>query len=157
MTMGSIFQPNRKGQHPQVKAHDGMTVAHSSDRMHICEHKNTHGYDGGKPPLPKHGSGVTPVHGQMHRIVNGKPVTGSGSFASYLDSVSGAVVPAGRNVATPGWGNATARSGNPMVHSPASKQLKPVAIHPNMTKGPAHAQALRDLGEAVLAQATRNK
>lgn len=74
----SVFQPDHKGRHPQVRA-DKVTVAHSADRTHINEHNGTHGYDGGKPPKPKHGGGVTAVHGGMHRVVNGNPVTGGGS------------------------------------------------------------------------------
>lgn len=152
----SQFQPDRMGRHPRVKINTGMTPSHSSSREHINEHSNTHGYDGGKKPLPKHGSGITPVHGQMHRMVNGQPVTGGGSHASALDSLSGAIVPAGRNTATPGWGNESARSGNPMAHPPGSKNLKPVRIHPSMSKGTDHDQMLADLGAAVLRSAVEN-
>lgn len=153
----SQFQPDHRGRHPQVKLADGMTPAHSSDRTHIGEHEVTHGYDGGKKPLPKHGSGNTPTHGGMTRQVQGQPVTGGGSHKSYLDSLSGAIVPDARNTSVPGWGNETARAGNPMVHPPASKQLKPVAVHPSMSRGADHDKMLADLGAAVLASAVRNK
>lgn len=129
--------------------------SHSSDRTHINEHTATHGYTGGKPPLPKHGGGVTTVHGQMHRNVDGKPVIGSGHDASYLDSLTGATVP-GDVKSAPGWGNSTVRSGNPTVHPPGSKNLKQVRIHPSMSRGAGHDQVLRDLGESCLAQAFAN-
>lgn len=130
--------------------------SHSSDRTHIGEHDRTHGYDGGKPPKPKHGGGVTTVHGQMHRNVGGKPVIGSGHDASYLDSLSGATVP-GDVKSAPGWGNGTVRTGNPTAIAPASKRLRPVAVHPNMSKGPAHDQMLADLGASILNEAVKCK
>ena len=153
----SKFQPNHKGEHPQVQVHDGMTVAHSSSREHIGEQSLTHGYDGGKSPKPKHGSGVTPVHGGMTRQVQGAPITGGGWHKSYLDSLSGATVPDARNTAAAGWDSGgNLRSGNPMSHAPASKQTKRAPIHPSMSKGADHDQMLADLGEAVLKSAVRN-
>jgi hypothetical protein len=130
--------------------------SHSSDRTHINEHNGTHGYDGGKPPLPKHGGGTTTIHGGMSRVVDGKPIIGSGHDASYLDSLTGATVP-GSVKSAPGWGNATVRSGNPTVHAPASKRLRPVPVHPNMSKGADHDQMLHDLGASILNEAVKCK
>jgi hypothetical protein len=132
-------------------------VSHSSDRTPIGEHTEAHGHDGGKPPKAKHGSGSTSVHGGMTRQVNGQPITGGGHDASALDSLSGATVPLTRGVASPGWGNSTVRNGSQTVHPPASKQLKPVGIHPSMSKGAAHDQMLADLGASILSEAARSK
>lgn len=127
--MGSIFQPDRQGRHPRVFAVEGKTVAHTDGREHTNEHALTHGYDGGVKPVPKHGTGTVLVAAGMHHIKDGKPVTGGGATRSYLDSVSGAIVPtpASGKVSEPGWGNSQARSGNPTVHPPGEKVLKPVA------------------------------
>lgn len=153
----SKFQPDHRGNHPQVKINPGMTPAHSSDRTHIGEHHAVK-LTLGKPPKPKHGSGNTPVHGGMHHVTNGKPVTGGGSNRSYLDSLSGTVVPDARNTAAAGWDTGgNVRSGNPMVHAPAGKNLKPVKIHPSMSKGADHDKMLSDLGAAVLRSAVANK
>jgi hypothetical protein len=76
----------------------GMTVSHSSNREHIGEHNDVHGYIGGKSPKPKHGSAVTPVHGGMVHVTNGKTNLGGGDHKSALDSLSGASVPAGKRL-----------------------------------------------------------
>lgn len=93
---------------------------------------------------------VVPIHGGMAKQTDSGAVAFGGDHATALDSVSGRTVPAGRSVATPGWGNGTARSGNPMLHEPGSKNVKPVAVHPNMTRGANHDQMLAELGRAVL-------
>ncbi len=78
----------------------------------------------------------------------------SGHHASALDSMSGATVPAGK-ITAPGWGQGTVRSGNPMAHAPASKNVRPVKVHPSQSKGAAHDDQLAELGRAILAQAVR--
>ena len=153
--MSSKFQPNHKGEHPQVPVRDGMTVNHMSHGLgpHIRGHDRP-------GELPRDGKGKlnrpVPVHGGITRQVQGQPVTGGGSHKSYLDSLSGATVPDARNTAAAGWGNGSMRSGNPMAHAPASKQTRRVPIHPAMSKGADHDQMLADLGEAVLKSAVRN-
>jgi len=146
---GSQFQPDHAGNHPLVI--NPGTPSHSSDRTHINEHNAAHGYDGGKAPKAKHGGANTPVHGGMHRVVDGKPTMGGGSHASYLDSIiSGAVVPAARNTAQPGWGNASARSGNPMVHAPAGKVLSAPKVSFGTKSQSASGRDLSELGRAIL-------
>ena len=132
----------------------GSRFSHSDDRSHINEQQAVHGYTGGKSSRVKGGS-VT-VHGGMTRQQNGVALVGGGHDKSYLDSLSGATVP-GPVRSAPGWGNATARSGNPMVHPPGSKRTQAVRVHPNMSKGPAHDQMLADLGASILNEAVRNK
>lgn len=152
MKKTSQFQPAHNGAHTQVSVNPGMTVSHSADRTHIGEHTRTNGYTGGKDPKPKHGGGVTPVHGGMVHVTDGKPVTGGGSSRAYLDSMSGATVQPGKGtMSAPGWSNGTVRSGNPMVHAPASKVLTPPAVHPSMKDQTT--DNLQELGRAVLAQA----
>jgi hypothetical protein len=43
-----------------------------------------------------------------------------------------------------------------MAHAPASKNVRPVKVHPSQSKGADHDQQLADLGRAILAQAVRN-
>ncbi len=84
----------------------------------------------------------------------------SGQHKSALDSLTGATVPTGRGTASaPGWGQGTVRSGNPMAHAPASKNLRPVAIKPGMRSRTSNHtdDQLAELGRAVLAQAVTNK
>jgi len=163
MSKKSIFQPGHDGAHPQVKINPGMTPAHSSSREHIGEHYGLLGL--GKQPKPKHGSGVTAIHGGMTRQIDGAPVTGGGSHKSYLDSLSGAVVPSGMfgkaaNESTPAWGNSGRKEGNPTNFEagllPGSKVTPPARIHPSMSKGADHEQMLRDLGESVLRESFAN-
>jgi hypothetical protein len=148
----SNFQPGRDGKHSQVAVHPGMNVSHSSDRTHIGEHAATHGYDGGKPPLPKHGSGISPVHGGMHRVVGGKVIAGGGHEASMVD---GGTVPAARNMATPTWGNSGLQSGNPVPRPAAEKRLKAVPIAFGQSRGRQDSD-LHELGTAMLEAAFAN-
>lgn len=115
------------------------------------------GHDGGNIART---SGPKKFHAvEVHPAMKTKSQSGqdalSGHHASALDSLSGATVPAGR-VTAPGWGQGTVRSGNPMAHAPASKNVKPVKVHPSQSKGADHDEQLADLGRAILAQAARN-
>jgi hypothetical protein len=80
----------------------------------------------------------------------------SGHHASALDSLSGATVPATRNMSAPGWGQGTVRTGNPLAHPPGSKNTKRAAIHPSMSKGAAHDDMLHELGQSILRNAVKN-
>jgi hypothetical protein len=77
----------------------------------------------------------------------------SGHHASALDSMSGATVPAARNMSAPGWGQGSVRTGNPLAHPPGSKNTRRAPVHPSMSKGADHDNALHELGQAVLRQA----
>ncbi len=115
------------------------------------------GHDGGNIART---SGPKKVHAvEVHSAMRTKSQSGadalSGHHASAIDAMSGATVPAGK-ITAPGWGNASARTGNPMAHAPASKNVKPVKVHPSQTKGAAHDDQLAELGRAILAQAVRN-
>jgi hypothetical protein len=80
----------------------------------------------------------------------------SGHHASALDSLSGATVPAGRVASVPGWGNGAVRSGNPLAHAPASKNVKRTPVHPSMSRGADHDNMLHELGQSVLREAVKN-
>jgi hypothetical protein len=75
--------------------------------------------------------------------------------ATALDSLSGQTVTPGKTNSVPGWGNGGLRSGNPMAHAPASKNLKPVAVTPGMrSRTSQHDPAI---GAAILASALYSK
>jgi hypothetical protein len=146
-----------------VKINPGMTIshlAHSQGRQH--EHDShveagaKRSYSGGIDPRvggkPKH-QNVVPVHGAMTRQVQGKTLIGSGHDASALDSMSGAIVPEGGSKSVPGWGNALARAGNPLVRAPGSKVTAKPAIAFGMRNSSARGSHDLDLGEAVLREA----
>ncbi len=115
------------------------------------------GHDGGNTARtsgPKKVHAVAVHDGMKTKIQSGADAL-SGHHASAIDSLSGATVsPA--NMTAPGWGNGTVRSGNPLAHPPGSKNVKPVKVHPSMSKGSDHDEQLAELGRAVLAQAVRN-
>jgi hypothetical protein len=116
--------------------------------------KGHHGSNIAQDGTPKRLHAVAVHDGMKTKSQSGQDAL-SGHHASALDAMSGATVPAGK-VTAPGWGNASARTGNPMAHAPASKNVKPVRVHPSQTKGADHDQQLADLGRAILAQAVRN-
>jgi len=120
----------------QVKTHPGM-VSHSDSREHIGEHLTT----GGKPK-----GGTVMVHpGMRTRGQNGADAL-SGHHASALDSLSGATVPAARNMTAPGWGNAGVQSGHPLAKPPGSKNVKAAPVAFGMkARGDIHA-----VGAAIL-------
>ena len=75
------------------------------------------------------------IHGGMVKhTADGNFRAFGGHDASYLDSLIGATV-GGDVKSAPGWGNGSVRTGNPTAIAPAGKRLRPVAVHPNMTKG----------------------
>lgn len=158
---------NDKGEHAQVPVHPGMQghYSHSSDRSHIGEHNNVHGYTGGKPPKPKHGHGVTPVNGGMVTRSKSGHVTNNGHHASYLDAMSGQVVPVNDMgaVAKFGGGNDGIKPGrhpmDPVGGKIEGKKLSPVKVSwddgkcgPNGMRSRVN-QHSAALGQQILAEA----
>jgi len=107
------------------------TKSHSDSREHIGEHTQDRRAGNIALESTRHkGSDAVMVHSGMSKKSESGAVGLSGHHASALDAMSGAVVPAGKTAATPGWGNGSVRSGNPMAHAPAGKNLKPVQTYP---------------------------
>jgi len=171
-TKPSIFQPGHDGKHRQVPVTPPMTVSHinhntgrqiehdrnaakGAEQAVRTDRKNAGPIDprvGGKP---KH-TQITPVHGGMVRVTNGKAITGGGHAASALDSLSGQVVVPGCVTAQPGFGNGGVQSGHPLAKAPAGKNLKPVPPSFGMSRGAKGDHDLAALGSAILDEAFSN-
>lgn len=105
---------------------------------------------------PKRLHEIEVAHG-MQTATNSGGTAYGGDHKSALDSVSGnVVVPERGNRTAPGWGDASVRSGHPFAKPPASKNLRPVAVHPSQSRGANHDAQLQELGRAILDQAVRN-
>lgn len=140
-----------------------LVVSHINDRSdeharHVANHAR-----GGKYPHidpqaggePKHAQQIVPVHGGMQTKSRSGADALSGHHASAIDALSGATVVPAAVKSEPGWGNASARSGNPFAKPPGAKNLKPVEIHPSHRNTP-HDADMQELGRSILAQAVRN-
>jgi hypothetical protein len=92
------------------------------------------------------------VHGGMVKhTADGSFRAFAGDDASYLDSISGASVPAARNTSTPGYGNAGVQSGHPFAKPPGGKNLKPVPPSFGMrSRSAAPNTDMHALGAAIL-------
>jgi hypothetical protein len=98
---------------------------HTDDRTHIGEHEKTHGYTGGKAPLPKGGSVL--VHdGMSHVGRDGVTYTG--------------ITPTEVAKARAGAVNLEA---NPMSPEATARRFSPAPIHPS--QDPAHIELGRKL------------
>jgi hypothetical protein len=149
---GSIFQPNHKGEHAQVPVTHGM-----SHMSHGQADQPGHHRPG---ELPRDGKGKlnrpTLIHGGMVRQVEGKTILGGGHTASTIKS-GGQIIPSAKNAAVAGWGNSTVRSGNPMAHAPAGKNLAPVKPAMGMrSRSDTPAEAMHAIGQAILNEAFAN-
>lgn len=159
-TKRTPFQPDHTGKH-NVPVHPGMEISHSShapsrQREHDAMRErgaNHSGIDARVGSVPKNSRPV-PIHGGMHRVVQGQPVTGGGHHASALDAVSGNTVVPGNVRTAPGWGNAGVQSGHPFAKAPSTKATRPVAVKPGM-RSRTHPHT-PELGRAMLAEAFRN-
>ncbi|HUE11516.1 MAG TPA: hypothetical protein VMQ54_11285 [Steroidobacteraceae bacterium] len=108
--------------------------------------------------VSKHAGMVAPpIHGGMTRQTKTGQTALGGDHASAIDSLSGQVVVPGTPKTEPGWGNQTARSGNPLVKPPGSKAQTPFKIAPGMSAKNTVAAKTSDehaaLGAAILAEA----
>lgn len=106
---------------------------------------------------PKRAYPVKIHGGQVKHIADGSYRAFGGDHASAIDAVSGVTVPAGRNVSTPGYGNAGLQSGHPFAKAPGSKNLTRVETSFGMrSRNPGVAELgskLHELGAAILDQA----
>jgi len=103
---------------------------------------------------PKKIHAIEVAHGMRTKSQSGADAL-SGHHASAIDSLTGATVPERGSNTQPGWGAGTVRTGNPLVHPPGSKNLRSVAVHPKMTRGADAHNKMRELGRAILDEATR--
>jgi hypothetical protein len=116
---------------------------------HVTGHHGTNIAQNGAPKK------VTAI--EVHSGMRTKSAAGDaygGQHKSALDALTGATVPAGR-VTAPGWGSGTVRSGDPTAHAPASKNVRPVPVHPSQSRGADKDNAMHELGRAILEQAGR--
>lgn len=90
------------------------------------------------------------VHGGFHKITqSGQNVLPH--VADALDSLTGATVPVGRNVAQAGYGNDGVSHGNPTLKPPGpAKKLTRVQPSFGMKRQTDPSLALHELGDAVL-------